>query len=59
MDQDQYSVRIPPMRVFLKSETIQRIEKIIGRRLTTNCDVDINRALDIISSKNSQEIDRK
>ena len=37
------------MRIELKAETISKIEKITGERLTTRCDRIINKALDTIS----------
>jgi len=47
------------MRVELKPETVERIEEITGKKLTTRCDRVINEALDIVDDKTAEKVDSK
>ena len=43
------------MRVELKPQTVERIEEITGKRMTTRCDRLINEALDVTEENSVDE----
>jgi len=47
----QKQIPTPSMRAYLKPKTVERLESIIGKRLTTGIDADINHALDLVKKK--------
>lgn len=47
------------MRIELKPETVERIEGITGKKMTTRCDRAINKALDIVDDKTAEKEDSR
>ena len=47
------------MRVELKPDTVERIEEITGKKMTTRCDRAINEALDIMDDKTVEKADSR
>jgi len=47
------------MRIELKSGTIERIESITGKKMTTRCDRAINEALDVVDGKTAEKADSR
>ncbi len=43
------------MRIELKAPTVERIERLAGQKMTTRCDKVINKALDAVEEKPTDE----